>query len=251
MSRGASGNFQTRFILDDRTLLIDLGSRRRVLSSAPRGGGLARARYIVNHQVQANPIAAPLPKARRDWEDPARYLGRVAARHGADAYCVGLMTAVPLRQLVTLREEAAGVWVEGFFTVGVSNAVKAGEPIRSHTTHDTPVAPGTINIILVTNLSLASSAMVGVIQVATESKTAVMISHRIRSWTGRPHATGTGTDTVVVASGEGPSLRYSGTHTAFGAMVGRLVARGVAAGLTMSKRWSRDRATRSVKSGQL
>ena len=72
---------------------------------------------------------------------------------------------------------------------------------------------------------------------ATESKTAELLSERVPSWTGLPGATGTGTDAVVVASGvqgEGMALRYSGTHTLFGEMIGRLVRRGVGEGLA---RW--------------
>ncbi|MGH7228005.1 MAG: adenosylcobinamide amidohydrolase, partial [Nitrospiraceae bacterium] len=95
---------------------------------------------------------------------------------------------------------------------------------------------GTINIILVTNARLASSALVGAVQVATESKTAVLLSKKVPSWTGSPGATGTGTDAVVVACGTGPRLRYSGTHTKIGEMIGRLVRRGVTEGLIRSNR---------------
>jgi adenosylcobinamide hydrolase len=236
----------TSFVVTSDTLLIDLGEPRPILSSAPRGGGLGRARYILNHQVAPNPLADPVPASRVSREDPARYLGRIATRHGVKTPSVALMTAVPLKQLVVMGEESAGIWVEGFFTVGVSNAVRAGEPIDLHAENRIRSAPGTINIILVTNGRLTSSAMVGVVQVATESKTAVLISHHIPSQTGGPGATGTGTDAIVVASGKGPILRYSGTHTEFGEMVGRLVARGVGEGLLRSKEWARFQHRGSV-----
>ncbi|MEW6544991.1 MAG: adenosylcobinamide amidohydrolase [Nitrospirota bacterium] len=224
--------------MQNRTLVVDLGRLCPVLSSAPLGGGLVRARYILNHQVQANPIGAPIRDRRRRWPDPSRSLSLIARRVQADCRSVGMMTAVPLAQLVTLREEAGGLWVEGFFTVGVTNAVRAGEP----TAHEdrVPVRAGTINLVLVTNARLTSSALVGAVQVATEGKTAALLAAKVPSWTGRSGATGTGTDTVVVACGAGPagpSLRYSGTHTRIGAMIGRLVSRGVAEGLRRSRRW--------------
>ncbi len=228
----------THYRLKNHTLLIDLGKRRRVLSSAPRGGGLVQARYILNHQVTANPVAAPLSVSPRRWDDPARYLGHVAAQLATDRNCVALMTAVPLTQLVTLREQSSGVWVEGFFTVGVSNAVRAGGPTVVPNRGQAQSALGTINIILVTNARLASSALVGAVQVATESKTAVLLSKKVPSWTGSPGATGTGTDAIVVACGTGPRLRYSGTHTKIGEMIGRLVRRGVTEGLIRSNRWT-------------
>ena len=227
----------TRYRVNDGTLIIDLGARRPVLSSAPCGGGLVHVRYILNHQVQANPLAASLTKSGKVWGDPSRSLGKLAARLGADARCVGLMTAVPMKQLVTLREQKDHLWVEGFITVGVSNAVRAGEspPPTEAGPKTKPV--GTINIILVTNARLASSAMVGLVQVATEAKTAVILAKGVPSWTGRREATGTGTDVVAVASGAGPMLRYSGTHTEIGVLVGRLVLQGVAEGLRQSDRW--------------
>ncbi len=227
---------RTRFWVEQDTLVVDLGTRRPVLSSAPRGGGLVRVRYILNHQVPANPVSAPVRRKPRAWGDPARDLGKVARRLGIDRRCVALMTAVPLKQLVVLREESDGFWVEGFFTVGVTNAVRAGDPLPRTGAGLETKAAGTINVILVTNASLASSAMVGAIQVATEAKTSVLLERRVPGSTGRPGATGTGTDAVVVASGEGPVLRYSGTHTKAGAMIGRLVTRGVAEGLQRSHR---------------
>jgi len=235
-------SFVTRFRLVKQTLVVDLRRRRKVLSSAPRGGGFVRARYILNHQVPANPMSGSRDQSRCQWSDPARYLGVVAADLGADDCSVALMTAVPLKQLVVLREAADGLWVEGFFTVGVTNAVRAGEPVNPARSRRRN--PGTINMILVTNAFLTAPAMVGLVQVATESKTAVLLSKRVPSWTGKPGATGTGTDAVIVASGaqgDGPVLKYSGTHTKLGELVGRLVGRGMQQGLAMSRRWSRRR----------
>ena len=145
--------------------------------------------------------------------DPARRLGRLAASLGIRDKFVGLMTAVSLSDLVTVREAYEQIWVEGFVTVGTANAVRAGELVtpRQRTISDTH--PGTINLILVTNACLFASAMVGMVQVATEAKTAVLLHAKVKSWTGHAGATGTGTDAVVVVSGDGPSHRYSGTHT--------------------------------------
>jgi iron complex transport system ATP-binding protein len=167
------------------------------------------------------------------WSDPARYLAKVALMTKAAFPVVGLMTAVPMKKLVKGREESQGVWVECFCTVGVTNAVRAGDPAnhKGETRRCSPI--GTINIILVTNATLATPAMVGAVQVATESKTATLIEMNVRSTSGRRHATGTGTDAVVVASSIAGKQRvqYSGTHTNLGSMVGRLVARCVREGL--------------------
>ncbi len=219
-----------------RTLVLNLGGRRRVLSSAPQGGGFRSASHIINHQVDANPIM------NGHFSDPARYLRKLASQLKIGYYTVGLMTAVPMTQLVTSRVSVGVLWVECFATVGVTNAVRAGEwPLYldlRRKTHSTRV--GTINLIVVTNGSLSTSAMVGAVQVATETKTGVLRDHAVPSVKGRSKATGTGTDAVVIACrtrGQGPWHPYSGTHTIIGAMVGRVVASCVSRGLQKANAW--------------
>jgi adenosylcobinamide hydrolase len=220
----------TSFHIKDDTLVVDLKTRRRVLSSAPRLGGLVTARSIINHQVPNNVVCEGQPApGRRRWGAPSRYLGLVAELLFAPQPCVALMTAVLMQRLIVLREQWDNLWVEGFFTVGVTNAVRAGEPTGQNST---AFAAGTINIILVTNAALPASAMVTLVQVATESKTATLLAHNVPSHNGLPGATGTGTDVVVVASGDELRLRYGGTHTKLGELVGRLVASGITEGLT-------------------
>ncbi|HXF92344.1 MAG TPA: adenosylcobinamide amidohydrolase [Nitrospiraceae bacterium] len=242
MERHSSNWLGSYYRVIGTTLVIDLGHARPVLSSAPHRGGFVRIRYILNHQVELLPEGSQ----SKNWCDPGRYLTRVAASLGIHHRCVGFMTAVPMTRLVMLREEdkRCGLWVECFCTVGVTNAVKAGEP---------PVEPqfrrplGTINIILVTNARLVASAMVGAVQVATESKAAVLLERVVRSSVSGELATGTGTDAVAVACGlrgEGPVLRYSGTHTEIGAMIGRVVRQGVQLGLDRT-----DRRSNGYRSG--
>jgi adenosylcobinamide hydrolase len=227
------------------TLVIDLGTRMRVLSSAPQGGGLRMSRYILNHQVLPRPVKETKTSRASGspprWEDPARYLRRIALGLGADGDCVGLMTAVPMTQLVTGRESEGGIWVECYATVGVTNAVRAGEPPRQATDQGADGTAGTINLILITNACLSASALVGAVQVATESKTGLLRDHAVPSWTGCPGATGTGTDAVVVACavrGGGPWTSYAGTHTAIGSMIGRVTAGCLSQGLARATRWS-------------
>jgi adenosylcobinamide hydrolase len=221
------------------TLIIDLGRIYRIVSSAPRGGGIVRARSILNHQVPANPMTLDHDVAKK-WCSPARYLGRLAIKVKAVSPVVGLMTAVPMNQLVVDREQSGAVLVECFCTVGVTNAVRAGEQVILRRGRSRSDPPGTINIILVTNATLSVPAMIGGVQVATESKTAALIKNKVRSTTGRAClATGTGTDAVVLASSLAGDHRvqYSGTHTEMGSMIGRLVARCVQKGLNRSTRW--------------
>lgn len=253
MSSKKRARFAIRHDVVLNTLVLRLDGMYRVLSSAPGRGGLVRARSILNHQVAANPVTTGTQKAQGskavpDWRDPARFLGKLADGLGAERPIVGLMTAVPMTRLVHRRETKDGVWIECFCTVGVTNAVKAGEPVRWDLKTRGRRRYGTINIILVTNATLTASAMVGAVQVATESKTAVLVRRCIPSASGRGTATGTGTDAVVVASGGSGRhrIQYSGTHTRIGSMIGRLVTRCVGEGLDRWLRWRRTSLSEPV-----
>ncbi len=216
----------------------------RVVSSAPKGGGLRTTRYIMNHQVSPIPGRQGITRpnaSQPHWGDPARYLRRIAAALGVDGDCVGLMTAVPMKHVVTSRDTKDGIWVECFATVGVTNAVRAGEPPRRTIAEKRGRTTGTINLIVITNACLAVSALVGAVQVATESKTGVLRDHAVPSWTGRPGATGTGTDAVVIACalrGQGPWQPYAGTHTDIGSMIGRVAADCLTQGLARATQWA-------------
>lgn len=231
-----SARVSTRHQVIGPTLVINLGGRRRVLSSAPQGGGFRSASHIINHQVETN------PRMDRHFPNPARYLRKLSSQLKIGYGTVGLMTAVPMTQLVTSRVSEGKLWVECFATVGVTNAVCAGEwpQYLAHRKDTRATRLGTINLILVTNCSLSTSAMVGAVQVATETKTGVLRDHAIPSWRGRDLATGTGTDAVVVACrmrGDGPLHTYSGTHTIMGALVGRTVSDCVSRGLALARKW--------------
>ena len=232
-----TGRMQTAFRVSRKTLIVDLGGLRTVLSSAPRAGGVTRVRYILNHQVAANSIAKGDREKNARCADPARTLSQLALSLGIRDPFVGLMTAVSLADLVTVREAHDELWVEGFVTVGTSNAVRAGEPVVLGQRMDSQTQAGTINLILVTNARLSISAMVGMVQVATEAKTAVLLRAKVKSWTGRSGATGTGTDAVVVVSGNGSRQRYSGTHTVLGELVGRAIETAVTDGLARYLHW--------------
>jgi adenosylcobinamide hydrolase len=246
-------SLRTHYRVTSDTLVIDLRRPGRVLSSAPQGGGLRSTRYILNHQVNTDStsdcLTTAVQKPRHpNWGDPARYLRRVSVALGVEDNCVGLMTGVPMEQLVIGREESEGIWVECFATVGINNAVRAGEWPRVGSNPRRATHVGTINLILVTNAALSSAAMVGAVQVATESKTGILRDHAVPSWTGVPGATGTGTDVVVVACRfreKGVRLCYSGTHTVIGAMIGRVISTCVTQGLARAKRWSARASNRS------
>jgi hypothetical protein len=80
-----------------------------------------------------------------------------------------------------------------------------------------------------TNHRLTEQAATRAIITATEAKTAALWDMDIRSAQTRAEnpATGTGTDTVIIVSGEGVALNWSGGHSKMGELIAEAVYRGV------------------------
>ncbi len=82
---------------------------------------------------------------------------------------------------------------------------------------------GTVNIIALTNATLSVPAMLRSIITITEAKTVAFQDLSVRSsYNPELLATGTGTDGVIIASGKGPEITYTGGHSLFGETLARL-----------------------------
>ena len=82
---------------------------------------------------------------------------------------------------------------------------------------------GTINIILLTNVTLTDGALAKTIITATEAKTAALQDMDARSSVSpKNQATGTGTDNMIVVSGTDPEkkVRTTGGHAKMGELIG-------------------------------
>jgi len=114
--------------------------------------------------------------------------------------------------------------VTALVTAGVmSNAVRMSKDVGAF------YEPGTINIIILTNMHLSKRAMTRAIISATEAKTAVLDDLDIRSaYTPLIYgATGTGTDNMIVVQGEGPPVDNAGGHSKMGELIAKAVYSGV------------------------
>jgi adenosylcobinamide amidohydrolase len=147
------------------------------------------------------------------------------------------------RNVATYSDEtvdAAGVRARCIATVGLGNALRAG---------DFPGVAGrigTINVLVHVETPLTDAALIEAMAVATEAKTAALCDARVASAVSGKPATGTGTDCTVVACPRSGDRRgaddrrntrprpYAGKHTAVGSAVGGAVERAVAAG---AQRW--------------
>ncbi|MBW1800604.1 MAG: adenosylcobinamide amidohydrolase [Deltaproteobacteria bacterium] len=135
-----------------------------------------------------------------------------------------LFTGADMDHLVIHREQFRDISVYSLVTAGVeSNALRMSKDKGLF------YEPGTINIILLTNMKLSSRAMNRAIITTTEAKTAALMDMDIRS-SESPllhQATGTGTDNIILVEGCGPPVDNSGGHSKMGELIAKAVYEGV------------------------
>ena len=185
-------------------ILRDAGYHFTVLSSAVAGGGLGRARTLVNLHVDKD---CP-------WEGAEVRLAAFVARRCLPAPWIGLLTAAWTERARVAADSAGGVGALVVATVGLSNPVAAGwsPPAR--------VEPGTINTLAIVDAELEPAALVNLVVTLTEVK-ALVLAEAGLSCDGQP-ASGTSTDAVVVAAtGRGRALRFGGPISDAGWVVAR------------------------------
>ncbi len=136
-----------------------------------------------------------------------------------------LFTGADMDMIAVKKESFKEMTVYALVTAGVrGNAVRMGTDTGNY------YEPGTINMIFLTNRKLTPRAMTRAIISATEGKSAALQDLDIRSsyQSLTAAATGTGTDNIIVVSGEGPVADNAGGHC----KMGELIARAAHAGVT-------------------
>jgi adenosylcobinamide amidohydrolase len=203
---------------DDRFVMLHFDYPLRVLSSAPYNGGSRRAGSIVNLKAETGEVLE---------NSPEELITAFLRIHGLREDSVGLLTsaAMAYAQFVVLQEK--GIIILAVVTAGISNALNIAERSVTDFTGEDRTGHGTINIIAVTNCCLLDESMVSSLITVTEAKTAALLDLEVKSVATGTQATGTGTDTVVIVSGKGTNIRYTGGHTLFGQLLGEAVYRGV------------------------
>lgn len=195
----------------------------RLLSSAPGGDGVTAGRHVLAMRVDKGYCC----------DEPERDLAALARRLGLPESegWVGLMTGVALDEAAVVTRERAGLRVTAIATVGLSNASAAGRDPRRPA--DRP-APGTINLVVAIDAALTPAAMVNAVVTATEAKVLALCDGGVRTACGE-QASGTSSDAIVIAAaperGAAAPLRYAGTATTLGLLIGQTVREAVASRL--------------------
>ncbi len=135
-----------------------------------------------------------------------------------------LFTGADMDNLVVKTAKFKEMEVYALVTAGVkSNAVRMSRDNGNY------YEPGTINIIILTNMKLTDRAMTRAIISATEAKTAALLDLDIRSsYNAKEYrATGTGTDNIIVVQGAGTMIDNAGGHTKMGELIAKSAYEGV------------------------
>jgi len=197
----------------------------RVLSSAVLNGGLRDANGIMIVHV---PEDCDLDdQIHRNPED---FLRRETSKLNVPLdNVVGLMTAAVLRNVGVTSRKLEDMNLTVFATAGTSScSATAGDEIASKKSSPQFTRLGTINIIALIDGNLTDSCMVGAVNTITEAKTVALRELDIRSRFSGDLASGTVTDSVVVAcTKQGKPIKYAGTATALGELIGKSVKESV------------------------
>lgn len=190
-------------------LIWRFGAPRRVVSSAPMGGGIGVRGWIINAQV-------PLSYARTDVDPHLRSIGAVNRCQGDG---VGMLTAAS----VDLVTHALDGDIHAWATVGLRIPTWAAAAPDAETV-DT-LHPGTINVVVTVPRRLADAALVNAVITATEAKTQALLEGGI-------DGSGTASDAMcIVCPIEGTVEPFGGPRSRVGASVARAVHEAVRRGI--------------------
>lgn len=197
-------------------LSLDLHRPHRVLSWSLARPGFVTADLILWREVRN----ADLP---RDFDVERWLRAELVARGTPDA--VTLLTSRDLDAFEVAVARVEDVTAQAVATVGLSNAERVGTRLdRSGKDW------GTINVALQVSQPLADAALVELVSIVAQARTAAIIEAGHDLPTGR--ATGTGTDCIAIAAppGEQP---FAGMHTPVGEAAGRAAYAAVRQGVTV------------------
>ena len=215
--------------VDKHKLVISSERPLEVLSSAVHNGGFRKANKIISIHVPEDNDE----NYDRNYEDldkelhenPEIILKRALVKLGIDQDAVvGIMTNADLRNVDVSHQRYQDITLSAFVTAGVEVAATAGELTISKPNSSKIDPVGTINIILLIDGNLTESCMVDTLKTVIEAKTVALRELDIRSCFSGDLASGTVTDSVVVAcTKRGTPMKYAGTATVLGELVGKSV----------------------------
>jgi adenosylcobinamide amidohydrolase/ABC-type Fe3+-hydroxamate transport system substrate-binding protein len=205
-----------RFDFIHRTLLVNFKTPRLIVSTA---GGQRQVKAVGNS-------FSPTPMWRlnhKGYAESQKSLLRALKLEADSAEILG--TGADMNNLAVTTAAFRDIQVTALVTAGVEgNALRTAKDVGNY------YEPGTINIIVLVSHALSPQAATRALITVTEAKTAALWDMDVRSVQSalQNPATGTGTDDIIVVSGDKkPQLEWSGGHTKLGQLMSEAVYAGV------------------------
>lgn len=219
--------------VDVNTLLVSFDKKRRVLSTLD---GYRQVRFVANHY---QPLILS-QHTMKDYDAFAQKFPKILGLPSANL--TFLSTGANMNNLAVCEKSFKDRTVCCLATGGVGNALRSGVDPAHWIENDGKYLNilGTINIILLSNVTLTDGALARSIITATEAKTAALQDMDARSSVSPENqATGTGTDNIIVISGTDPDklVRHTGGHTKMGELIGATTKTAVTETIKKHKAW--------------
>ena len=222
-----TGALEIEVVRTQRWLIVRFSKEHTLASWAIVGGGLRRTLTVAWHQVSEDELRPPID---------ARELLTMRLFNAGIADAVGLLTSRTLSSYIDVTKRYGDVEARCIATVGLGNALRAGDPPGS------TGRIGTINVLCRLSVPLSTEALLEALALATEARALAVRESSIASTVSGEPASGTGTDCVVIAAPEhGVPARYAGKHTVLGHLIGATVREAIAQGV---EDWKRERRAR-------
>lgn len=228
----------------EKTLAVRFPEKRRTLSTAD---GFVDAQVAINHSAHPELWM----KVHEEMQTRHELGGNVYVRKIQEkiAKDLGLKreevaqmsTAADMDNLAVVTRTFKPFVVTALVTAGAkTNAQRTGVDEGTFIEGEEP--KGTVNILVLTNARLTDGAMARALITITEAKTAAFEDLRIpSSYTKGVQATGTGTDSIIVATGiTGPKVTYTGGHNRIGELFGKAVYEAVIEALGKQNGFKKD-----------
>jgi len=231
----------------EKTLIVRFPEKRRTLSTTD---GFADAQVAINHAAQLE-LWKKLHEERQTRHELGvisyvrKIQGKIANSIGVKREDVAQMsTAADMDNLVVVTKVFKPLIVTALVTAGAkTNAQRTGVDEGTYIEGDEP--KGTVNILILTNARLTDGAMARALITITEAKTAAFEDLRIpSSYTKGVQATGTGTDSIIIAGGTtGPKVTNTGGHSRIGELIGKAAYEAVIEALSKQDGFKKEDVT--------
>jgi len=203
-------------VLKDSVLAVLSEVELSAVSGAIYNGGFRKTKAILNMEVPGE------YGDRRLHEDPIAFVKNSAEKLELRHDFIGLITAAKIGNFSLVSEDKEWIKVKVVATAGCSHAESAGEEIGAQ------IVDGTINVIVLIDANPSDSCLVAALATAVEAKASAMRELDVRSRYTGELATGTITDSIVVAAtNAGRAVNLAGPASLLGQLVAHCTKKAV------------------------